>query len=58
MKFLFLWISRKFGSSGGLFHLLRLMGYGNSNDHIVGFVILFEYFVVRFVFEEFGIELS
>jgi hypothetical protein len=34
------------------------MGYGNSNDHIVGFVILFEYFVVRFVFEEFGIELS
>jgi hypothetical protein len=28
MKFLFLWISRKFGSFGELFHLLRLMGYG------------------------------
>jgi hypothetical protein len=58
MKFLFLWISRKFGSSGELFHLLRLVGYGNSNEHIVGFMILFEYFVVRFVIREFGIEMS
>jgi hypothetical protein len=49
---------RKFGSFGVLFHLLMLMGYGNSNEHIVGFVILFEYFVVRFVIREFGIEMS
>jgi hypothetical protein len=41
-----------------LFPLLRLMGYGNSNEHIVGFMILFEYFMVRFVIEEFGIEMS
>ncbi len=58
MKFLFLWMFRKFGSFGVLFHLLMLMGYGNSNEHIVGFVILFEYFVVRFVIREFGIEMS
>jgi hypothetical protein len=32
------------------------MGYGNSNEHIVGFVILFEYFVVRFVIREFGMK--
>jgi hypothetical protein len=58
MKFLFLWISHKFGSSGELFHLLRLNGYENSNEHIVGFMILFEYVVVRFVIREFGIEMS
>jgi hypothetical protein len=35
-----------------------LMGYGNANEHIVGFVILFGHFVVRFVIREFGIEMS
>ncbi len=58
MKFVFLWIFRKFWVFEVLFHLSRLMGYGNSNEHIVGFVILFEYFVVRFVIREFGIEMS
>jgi hypothetical protein len=42
----------------GIISFVMFMGYGNSNEHIVGFVILFEYFVVRFVIREFGIEMS